>query len=149
MSEIRFYQLTTTSLEQALPRVLEKVLARGQRAVVVAGSDERVEAIASALWTYDDRGFLPHGTAKDGFAADQPIWIATRAENPNGAQMLVLVDGVAPPDLAPWPSLCLFFDDADPAALAGTRDLWKRWKAEGHEVRYFRQGERGAWEQAG
>jgi len=75
--------------------VLEKVLARGQRAVVVAGSDERVEAIASALWTYDDRGFLPHGTAKDGFAADQPIWIATRAENPNGAQMLVLVDGVA------------------------------------------------------
>jgi len=52
-------------------------------------------------------------------------------------------------DLAPWPSLCLFFDDADPAALAGTRDLWKRWKAEGHEVRYFRQGERGAWEQAG
>ena len=129
--------------------MLEKVLARGQRAVVVAGSDERAEALASALWTYDDRGFLPHGTAKDGFAADQPVWIATRAENPNGADMLVLVDGVAPPDLASWPALCLFFDDSDPAALAGTRDLWKRWKAEGHEVRYFRPGERGAWEQAG
>ncbi len=141
--------MTTTSLEQALPRVLEKVLALGDRAVVVAGSAERVETLASALWTYDDRGFLPHGTAKDGAAADQPIWITTEVENPNGARMLVLVDGVAPPDLSVWPSLCVFFDDADEARLAATRAFWKAWKAEGHAVKYFRQGERGNWQLAG
>jgi DNA polymerase-3 subunit chi len=128
--------------------VLEKVLALGDRAVVVAGSGERVEALASALWTYDDRGFLPHGTAKDGAAHDQPIWITTEVENPNGAGMLVLVDGVAAPDLAGWPSLCVFFDDADEAKLAGTRALWKAWKADGHVVKYFRQGERGNWQLA-
>jgi DNA polymerase-3 subunit chi len=132
-----------------LPRVLEKVLARGDRAVVVAASEARVEALAQALWTYDDRAFLPHGTEKDGFAEDQPIWITLRPERPNGAAMLVLVDGVPPPDLGEWPSLCLFFDDGDPAALEATRGYWRRWKGEGHQVTYFRQNARGGWESAG
>ncbi len=121
----------------------------GDRAVVVAGSEERVESLASALWTYDDRSFLPHGTARDGSAADQPVWITTAIENPNAARMLVLVDGVEPPDLSQWPSLCLFFDDGDAARLAATREFWKRWKAAGHGVKYFRQGARGGWELAG
>lgn len=129
--------------------MLEKVLATGDRAVVVAGSEERAEALAAALWTYDDRSFLPHGTARDGSAPDQPVWITTAIENPNGARMLVLVDGVGPPDLGAWPSLCLFFDDGDADRLAETRGLWKRWKAEGHSVRYFRQNARGGWEPAG
>jgi DNA polymerase-3 subunit chi len=141
--------LTTTSLEQALPRVLEKVLSLGQRAVVVAGSEERVEALAGALWTYDDRSFLPHGTARDGNAADQPIWLTTREENPNAAQMLVLVDGAVADTVAAWPSVCIFFDSGDEAALAATRQRWRDWKAAGHVVKYFKQGERGGWEQAG
>jgi DNA polymerase-3 subunit chi len=149
VTEIRFYQLSTTSLEQALPRVLEKVLSLGQRAVVVAGSDERVEALAVGLWTYDDRSFLPHGTAKDGAAADQPIWLTTREDNPNGAQMLVLVDGATPSSIEVWPSVCIFFDAGDEAALAATRENWRSWKAAGHTVKYFKQGERGGWEQAG
>ncbi len=69
MSEIRFYHLQRTRLEAALPKMLERVLERGDRAVVMLGSEERVEALAAHLWTYNDRGFLPHGTVQDGFAA--------------------------------------------------------------------------------
>lgn len=129
--------------------MLEKVLSLGQRAVVLAGSEERVEALATTLWTYDDRSFLPHGTAKDGHAADQPVWLTTREENPNGSQMLVLVDGAAAGKVEAWPSVCIFFDSGDDAALAATRENWRSWKAAGHVVKYFRQGERGGWEQAG
>jgi len=129
--------------------VLEKVLSLGQRAVVVAGSDERVETLATALWTYDDRSFLPHGTARDGAATDQPIWLTTREENPNAAQMLVLVDGAGAASIETWPSVCIFFDAGDEAALATTRENWRRWKAAGHGVKYFKQSERGGWEQAG
>lgn len=129
--------------------MLEKVLSLGQRAVVVAGSEERVEALAAALWTYDDRSFLPHGTAKDGNAPDQPVWLTTREENPNGAQMLVLVDGASAGTVESWPSVCIFFDAGDETALAATRANWRDWKARGHVVKYFRQGERGGWEQAG
>lgn len=129
--------------------MLEKVLSLGQRAVVVAASEERVEALATALWTYDDRSFLPHGTAKDGNAADQPIWLTTREENPNTAQMLVLVDGASADKVEAWPSVCIFFDSGDEGALATTRANWRAWKAAGHGVKYFKQGERGGWEQAG
>lgn len=149
LSEIRFYHLTTTSLEQALPRVLEKVLGTGQRAVVVAGSAERVEALNAALWTYDDRSFLPHGSAKDGFEADQPIWLTLREENPNGATMLVTVDGVEAADAGQWPSICAFFDGRDDDAVAASRERWKLWKAAGHSLKYFKQNDRGGWELAG
>ena len=93
MSEIRFYHLQRMRLEAALPKMLERVLERGDRAVVMLGSEERVEALAAHLWTYNDRGFLPHGTAQDGFAAEQPIWLTVKDENPNGAQVLLLADG--------------------------------------------------------
>jgi DNA polymerase-3 subunit chi len=129
--------------------VLEKVLAGGQRAVVVAGSEERVEALNAALWTYDDRGFLPHGSARDGGAPDQPIWLTTREENPNGAGMLVLVDGATAGDLAAWPAVCEFFDGRDEAALAAARVRWKAAKDAGHALKYFRQTDSGGWEQAG
>ena len=146
---MRFYQLTATALEQALPRVLEKVLAAGQRAVVVASSAERIEALNAALWTYDDRGFLPHGSARDGHAADQPVWLTTTEENPNGAAMLILVDGAVAADPASWPSVCEFFDGSDEAALAAARARWKAAKDAGHALKYFRQTEGGGWEQAG
>ena len=45
MTEVRFYHLQRKTLEDALPQILEKTLERGWRAVVMAGSEERVEAL--------------------------------------------------------------------------------------------------------
>ncbi len=53
MTEVGFYHLLTTPLEKALPGLLVKALDGGMRAVVLAGSDERVEALCAALWTFD------------------------------------------------------------------------------------------------
>ena len=61
MTEVRFYHLTRTTLEAALPRMLEKTLERDQRAVVRAGSEERVEGLTIWLWSYRVRSFLDHG----------------------------------------------------------------------------------------
>ena len=83
MTEIGFYHLTRSKLEQALPRLLEKVLESGARAVVRAGSDERIRFLNTNLWTYDQDTFLPHGSAAEGEAAHQPIWLTTEQENPN------------------------------------------------------------------
>ena len=75
MSEIRFYHLQRASLEDTLPVILERAYGRGDRILVMTGSNERAEALASHLWTYRPESFLPHGTAKDGDAggaADLP-----------------------------------------------------------------------------
>ncbi len=73
-----------------LPKLLEKTLASEKRAVVLAASVDRVEALAAQLWTYDPDSWLPHGTARDGSPEEQPIWLTERDENPNGAAFLFL-----------------------------------------------------------
>src|SRR6202051_550989 len=94
MTEIGFYHLLATPLERALPRLLERARAGGYRIVVRAASSERVEHLNALLWTYDEASFLPHGSSRDGNPATHPVWLSDHAENPNGATILFLVDGV-------------------------------------------------------
>ncbi len=146
MTEIGFYHLQRSTLEQALPRLLEKVLETGGRAVVKASSDERVEALAAHLWTYDDRSFLPHGSEADGFAEEQPIWLTKQDENPNKAGFLVLTDGASSERIADYDRCLELFDGNDPAAVAAARERWTAYKAAGHGVTYYQQNPGGGWE---
>ena len=145
MTEVRFYHLTRTSLEGALPPMLEKTLERGQRAVVISGSEERVEALSSHLWTYKDRGFLPHGSARDGYAEFQPVWLTARDENPNGAQVLFLTDGASSRALGSFALCALLFDGTNAPALEAARAEWRRLKDDGHDLTYWQQDEQGRW----
>ncbi len=146
MTDVRFYHLQRRSLEQTLPQLLEKILERGSRAVVMAGSDERVEALATHLWTFDQRAFLPHGTARDGNASEQPIWLTASEENPNGADVLVLTDGSTSSDVGAFQICCELFDGNDGDAVDAARARWKEYAAAGHAVTYWQQGDRGGWE---
>jgi DNA polymerase-3 subunit chi len=145
VAEVAFYQLRRTPLERALPEILEKILARGWRAVVVAGSLERVEALNGQLWTYGRDSFLPHGSKADGNAPHQPVWLTDTEENPNRADVLVLVDGAEAKGLADYRRVFDLFDGNDAAATAAASGRWQRAKASGHDVAFWQQGERG-WE---
>jgi len=146
MTDVRFYHLTRSRMEAVLPVMLEKTLERDQRAVVMAGSEERVEAINGHLWTFNDRGFLPHGSEKDGFAEDQPVWLTVGDENPNAAQVLFLTDGATSERVAQFEICAVLFDGSDDATVASARDLWRAYKDAGHEVTYWQQGESGGWD---
>lgn len=145
MTEIGFYQLLSTPLERALPKLLERALKGGYRAVVMAGSAERVALLDAALWTYDEASFLPHGTAQDGMAERQPIYLTALDENPNGANMLVLTEGVQPADLSGFERCLDIFDGRDETALRAARERWKALKAAGHSLTYWEQTPSG-WE---
>jgi DNA polymerase III subunit chi len=146
LAEVRFYHLQRQRLEEALPALLEKARERGFRVVVQAGSPERVKALDSLLWTYRPESFLPHGSGIGALstAPDQPIWLTADEENPNTADMLVLVDG-ATADVVPYTLACEMFDGLDENAVAAARQRWIEYKAAGHAMTYWQQGERG-WE---
>ena len=146
MTEIRFYHLTRKTLEQALPELLEKTLERGWRAVVMAGSPERVEALTHHLWTSRPDSFLPHGNAKDGNAEHQPVWLTTADERPNEAEVLFLTDGAQTARAGDYVRVCEVFDGNDESAVAAARVRWKAYKDAGHELSYWQQGER-SWTQ--
>ena len=145
MTQIGFYHLTLSPLDQALPRLLEKALSAGHRMVVMAGSEERIEWLNSHLWTYSPDSWLPHGSRKDGSAADQPIWLTETDENPNQAQILILTDGISTARISDFERCLVLFDGNDPAALQTARSQWKTWKDEGHELVYLQQKENGGW----
>jgi len=146
MTDIGFYHLTRTPLDRALPKLLEKVIAAGKRAVVRAGSGERVEFLNTALWTYEPSSFLPHGTAKEGEAARQPIWLTDSDENPNSAQILVLTDGAIVKDVGAYERCLEMFDGRDQQAVEAARSRWRDYKDGGHQLTYWQQTESGGWE---
>jgi DNA polymerase III subunit chi len=139
VAEIGFYHLLSTPLERALPRLLERALAQRYRVVVRAGSPERVEHLSTTLWTYEEASFLPHGSARDGNAQAQPIWLTYRAENPNEASMLVLVDGVEAADTASFARCADLFDGNDAGAVEAARGRWRRAREAGHALTYWQQ----------
>ena len=143
VTEIGFYHLTRTGPDQALPALLGRTLAAGERAVVRTGDEARVAALDEALWASTDPDWLPHGTARTGFAPLQPIWLTASEENPNGARLLFLLDGVECADLLAWTRGCDLFDGRDEAAVAAARRRWTAAKALGAGLAYWQQGERG------
>jgi DNA polymerase-3 subunit chi len=144
-TEVWFYHLERTGLEQALPELLEKTLQRGWKALVRVREAERLQHLDGWLWSYRDESFLPHAPDDEPGAARQPILLTTGFENANGADALFLLDGAEPGELSGYARCVVLFDGADPAQLAVARTQWSAVKAGGVQVSYWKQQARG-WE---
>ncbi len=146
MAEVLFYHLTESTLQDALPGLVERSLGRGWRAVVQTGSEERRDALDAHLWSFRDDSFLAHGTDRDPHAAEQPVLLTVTQANPNGARIRFLVDGAVPPDLSSYDRAVFMFDGHDAAQVEAARAHWKTMKAEGHTVTYWQQTPDRRWE---
>lgn len=146
MAEVLFYHLTSGPLEASLPAMLERSLQRGWRVIVRCGSQGGMAMLDGMLWTYRDDSFLPHGTSAAPHPALQPIYLTLGEENPNGATVLMLVDGAraSPAEMIRFERTCLLFDGADDRAVATARDDWRAVRAAGLAAVYWAQ-EGGRW----
>lgn len=145
-TEVFFYHLERQTLEQVLPGLVERTLERGWRAVVQAGSAERLAALDTLLWTYKEDSFLAHGTRAEGHTEHQPVFLTTDGDNPNDAGIRFLVDGALASSFAGYTRVVCIFDGHDPAAVEGARAQWKAAVAQGAAVTYWQQTEAGRWE---
>jgi DNA polymerase III subunit chi len=150
MTELLFYHLQRQTLERVLPTLIEKSLARGWRVVVQTASDERVESLDAHLWTFRDDSFLPHGTWRDPEIGEQPVLLTVNEDNPNGAAVRFLVDGVlVPANADAYERIILIIDGEDPDAVAAARERWSEGRARGFEVTYWQTDEEGRWQRKG
>ena len=145
MTDFGFYHLTRTGPDEALPKLLGRTLAAGQRALVLCGSEERVAALDTALWLSADPDWLPHGSKAAGQAPMQPIWLATDDTAPNGARFLFLLDDAQTARADTFERVFDLFDGRDEAAVVAARQRWKAAKQGGHTLTYWQQTARG-WE---
>jgi DNA polymerase-3 subunit chi len=149
MAEVLFYHLERRPLEAVLPGLLQRSLERGWRVVVKVGSEERLEALNAHLWSFDEASFLPHGSAADGHAEEQPVWLTTGDDNPNAASVRFLVDGANAADLSGYERSVFLFDAGEEGAVAKAREAWKAASAAGHDATYWRQDDSGRWTKQG
>ncbi len=146
--EVWFYHLERAGLEDVLPDLLEKTLARGWKALVWSRDPERLARLDERLWTWRDDSFLPHGLAHEPLAERQPILLSVTLEPVNGAAALFVIDG-DPGDLARFERSVIVFDGRDEEELAQARILWTRYRGQGHETQYWRQNETRGWTRQG
>jgi DNA polymerase-3 subunit chi len=144
--EIRFYHLTRGTLEQALPDILGKALAKGHRIVLRAQDAAQTERLNDYLWTYHPNRFLPHGSKKDGNAALQPIWLTHEDDNPNNADVLIVAGNASDAGLEGYGLCCFMFDGHNEESLNTARARWKQYKEGGGAITYWQQTER-SWQQ--
>lgn len=150
MVEISFYHHQIKSVEETLPKLLERSLARGWRVVLQATSLKRLDGLDQRLWAYAQESFLPHGTSRDPSPETQPIYLTCGGDNPNDADVRFFVEGaqIAPileSDAAPKLRAVLLFEDRNPDELADARAQWKALRGPGRTLIYWRQAEGGGW----
>lgn len=149
MSRVDFYHLQKFTIDDVLPKLLEKAYKTEKNIIVKIGNDERVDFINNLLWTYDETSFLPHGSKKDGNAEYQPVWLTSGNDNPNNASFLFLVDeaDINLEDIKKFERLFYIFDGNTESALQKARDFWRQLKNTDNECFYWQQDENGAWKQ--
>ena len=146
MTEVLFYHLQAQPLQEVLPGLLERSLARGWRVAVQSGSKELLSDLDTLLWSYRDDSFLPHGMVDEEFSDQQPILLTVEQDNPNSAHVRFLVHDATLPDDLNYERIVLMFDGADELAVGNARVHWKALNAGDHELTYWQQNEAGRWE---
>ncbi len=141
---VDFYHLTSTPIERVLPRICERVVATGEKLLIVAEAD-LLEQLDRLLWTYAPDSFLPHGRGGTTTAERQPILLSEAPEPANQATNIALADGRWREQALDFARVFYFFDSAH---LDEARGVWRTLKdKEGVERRYWKQQEGGGWVQ--
>ena len=149
MTAIQFYHLLSTPLERALPKLMEKAVTTGDNVLVLVGDEQMMDKLNTALWTYEEQSFLPHGSSKDPHPEQQPIYITYAEENPADAKILVVTDGSQLDDFGDMKKVLDIFNGHDENEVSKARVRWKAYKEAGHEIRYIQQQENGKWKEMG
>lgn len=141
---VDFYHLASSPLDRVLPSICEKVLASGERLLIVA-DDVEVARLDDLLWSYSADAFLPHARRERPNPELQPILLSVAVEPLNGATHLALADGVWRDEALTFARTFYFFGAAQ---LDGARATWRALKGDAEvEARYWKQDERGKWVQ--
>ena len=148
MPEIWFYHLEKTPLEQALPDLLEKVVARGWKAYVHGDDDAMIDGLDRHLWTYAPASFLAHGREGGPADARQPVLLGTSGQMTNRPEVYLSAAPVDLPDVEDMQRCLIVFEGGDAGHLAWARGLWKDLKSRTASLAYWKQNERGRWESA-
>ncbi len=144
MAKVSFYHLNEIPLEKALPKLLEKIVSDNKNVVVLSKSEQQIEHLDKSFWTFS-RAFLPHGTFKDPFKEQQPIYLTKFLENPNGATILVDFTSEDFDFSKKFDHVIDMFEGNKTEEVEKARKRYLQYKQNGFELIYWKQNEQNSW----
>jgi DNA polymerase-3 subunit chi len=147
-SEANFYKIIPDKFPKIFPRLLNSVVEKGNKLVILAENDDSVQKLDEMLWVYEQLSFLPHLTHKDELANESPIYITTsEADNANSANIIAIMSkSFELKSIGKYDKYLLFYND-DSARLAEMRA--KKFIELGGVCNYIMQDATGAWVKTG
>lgn len=148
---IDFYHLGKTSIDIALPSILEKIMSTGKKTILRTDLPERVDYFNNLLWTQNPASFIPHGTAKESHADKQPLYITDKCSDfPNSADFLILIDNESIQQDDNFERIFYLFNGLDSTSVTKARQQWKEMTILGYNnLHYWQQTPQGKWQEEG
>ena len=91
MPDAFFYKLSKPEKAPLLCRISEQYLHAGKCVLIVVDDENQGVTLDRFMWSWNEGSFVPHvydNGAVD--SIDDPVVIASREANPNGAQVLIM-----------------------------------------------------------
>ena len=139
---VDFYQLGAATLEQVVASLGEKLIAKGERLLIIAEDEAQLARLDRLLWDQPGVSFRPHGLAGGPEDSRQPILLTTTPDPANRARNILLADGE-------WRESALAFDRAfflfDSATLQQARSAWRSLAGRDEVECHYWANEDGRW----
>jgi len=149
LSEIRFYHLTSTPFERAVPQLLSKIISQKKRVLLLVSDKKKAQEVDSLLWSYDPASFLPHGMLGDDYSENQPVLIATEPEAINNAEVVMITTGAVLEKIEDYKICVDIFNGHDEQEVSDARQRWKIYQQRDDvALTYWKQNIDGAWAKA-
>ncbi|WP_126173661.1 DNA polymerase III subunit chi [Altericroceibacterium xinjiangense] len=142
MERVGFYLSGEKPVEQVVPLIARAAKRAGERLLVVARQEERLDSLDKALWEQCPEDFLAHGRAGQPHSARQPLLLSDKCEAENGARLIALADGEWRDEAEGFDRVLLFFEDAGREAA---RETWRRFSDRQDIRREFYEFQDGKW----
>ena len=140
--QVDFYQLSRDPAERVIPPLAARVLALGERLLVVSADEGQLRAIGDALWADRPADFLANGLAAEPQAGRQPILLSGDCSALNGARMVMFADGLWRDEGLEFARAFLLFGEG---TLEGARSCWRQLGLREDVERRFWKQEGGKW----
>ena len=139
--KVDFWQLSHDPVEKVVALIAQKVMAEGERMLVVSADADQRSRISEALWKTGAESFLANGEAALPGAESQIILLSEDTNPANAASHVVFADGeYRKPD--GFDRAFLLFDDS---TVQSARGIWKGLESEQAFERSFFRQEGGKW----
>ncbi|WP_375327219.1 DNA polymerase III subunit chi [Candidatus Tisiphia endosymbiont of Nemotelus uliginosus] len=91
MQQFSLYHTSEGLLYKTACQLVEKSYHNQFKIIVLTPDMEVQETLNKLIWTYSRKQFIPHGSKLDPLPEKQPIYLTSELENPNNANILIIL----------------------------------------------------------